>query len=192
MTKGLLSGNQCLPSPNPSPPTPGRDDRLDTCDLGHFGVPGSECRSSQAGYTTVRIDRPSYKERPGWPSSPVRHIRVRSREGDQSRPGIHLCRPCLKARYHVPAPLSGHFASALIILSPYALTGVFYYAQNGSCGRHHWLRSGSCRWVRGSPLPAHFEDPGHHLGQQRYYHRLRRRPVRYINRPPGFSRLASR
>ena len=33
----------------------------------------------------------------------------------------------LKARCHVPTPLSGLFTSALIILSLYALTGVFYY-----------------------------------------------------------------
>jgi len=33
----------------------------------------------------------------------------------------------LKARCHVPTPLSGLFTSALIILSLYALTGVFYF-----------------------------------------------------------------
>jgi len=33
----------------------------------------------------------------------------------------------LKARCHVPTPLSGLFTSGLVILSLYALTGVFYY-----------------------------------------------------------------
>ena len=60
----------------------------------------------------------------------------------------------LKARCHVPTPLSGLFTSALIILSLYALTGVFYYVPtaglaaviissalglvDGSEGVHYW------------------------------------------------------
>ena len=60
----------------------------------------------------------------------------------------------LKARCHVPTPLSGLFTSALIILSLYALTGVFYYVPkaglaaviissalglvDGSEGIHYW------------------------------------------------------
>jgi len=60
----------------------------------------------------------------------------------------------LKARCHVPSPLSGLFTSALIILSLYTLTGVFYYVPtaglaaiiisaalalvDGSEGAHYW------------------------------------------------------
>ena len=60
----------------------------------------------------------------------------------------------LKARCHVPTPLSGLFTSVLIVLSLYALTGVFYYVPkaglaaviisstlgliNGSEGVHYW------------------------------------------------------
>jgi len=60
----------------------------------------------------------------------------------------------LKARCHVPTPLSGLFTSGLIILSLYALTGVFYYVPkaglaaviissalglvDGSEGLHYW------------------------------------------------------
>jgi len=60
----------------------------------------------------------------------------------------------LKSRCHVPTPLSGLFTSALIILSLYALTGVFYYVPraglaavitsaaldlvNGSEAVHYW------------------------------------------------------
>ena len=60
----------------------------------------------------------------------------------------------LKARCHVPTPLSGLFTSALIIISLYALTGAFYYVPtaglaaviissalglvDGSEGVHYW------------------------------------------------------
>lgn len=60
----------------------------------------------------------------------------------------------LKARCHVPTPLSGLFTSALIVLSLYALTGAFYYVPtaglaaviisssmglvDGSEGLHYW------------------------------------------------------
>ena len=60
----------------------------------------------------------------------------------------------LKARCHVPTPLSGLFTSGLIILSLYALTGAFYYVPtaglaaviissalglvDGSEGVHYW------------------------------------------------------
>lgn len=60
----------------------------------------------------------------------------------------------LKAKCHVPTPLSGLFTSALIILSLYALTGAFYYVPtaglaaviissstglvDGSEGIHYW------------------------------------------------------
>lgn len=60
----------------------------------------------------------------------------------------------LKARCHVPTPLSGLFTSALIIFSLYALTGAFYYVPtaglaaviisssvgliDGSEGIHYW------------------------------------------------------
>lgn len=60
----------------------------------------------------------------------------------------------LKARCHVPTPLSGLFTSALIIISLYALTGAFYYVPtaglaaviisssmglvDGSEGIHYW------------------------------------------------------
>ena len=60
----------------------------------------------------------------------------------------------LKARCHVPTPLSGLFTSALVVLSLYALTGVFYYVPtaglaaviissslglvDGSEGIHYW------------------------------------------------------
>jgi len=60
----------------------------------------------------------------------------------------------LKAKCHVPTPLSGLFTSALIIISLYALTGAFYYVPasglaaiiigsalglvDGSEGLHYW------------------------------------------------------
>jgi len=60
----------------------------------------------------------------------------------------------LKARCHVPTPLSGLFTSGLVIISLYALTGVFYYVPtaglaaviissalglvDGSEGLHYW------------------------------------------------------
>ena len=60
----------------------------------------------------------------------------------------------LKARCHVPTPLSGLFTAALIVLSLYALTGAFYYVPtaglaaviissalgliDGSEGVHYW------------------------------------------------------
>ena len=60
----------------------------------------------------------------------------------------------LKAKCHVPTPLSGLFTAALIVLSLYALTGAFYYVPtaglaaviissslglvDGSEGAHYW------------------------------------------------------